>query len=379
MKLKDICIDMHQGINTVADKVEYIDSGIPILQSKNITCGYIDLHDVRFLSEKDYEKYQEKYQPKINDLLVSNIGTIGKTVIVNKKEKFLIAWNIFMIKTNPNLINSKFLKYYFDYLDNINYYNQFLTGGTVKFVNKKNMENILIPDLSLDEQICISTKLDKIYKMIELRKNEIEKCNNLIKSQFVEMFGNPNINEYNFEKSTLGEKMIFHQGTQFSIDDQSLVKKDGYVRFLRIIDFTQPPQIPRYVENKGYYITPDTVVMVRYGATAGFISSGYEGILANNLFSIIPKNKEKYHYKFLEEFLKTEYIHKQIIGGSTSSTMPAISHVAMKKVEILEPPIELQTKFAQIVEQIDKQKFEFEKSLKKLEALQASLMQEYFG
>ena len=48
-------------------------------------------------------------------------------------------------------------------------------------------------------------------------------------------------------------------------------------------------------------------------------------------------------------------------------------------MDIIVPPIELQNKFAQIVEQIDKQKFEFENSLKKLEELQASLMQEYFG
>jgi len=63
----------------------------------------------------------------------------------------------------------------------------------------------------------------------------------------------------------------------------------------------------------------------------------------------------------------------------TGSTFAEFKIFLLKDMDIIVPPIELQNNFAKIVEQIDKQKFEFEKSLKKLEELQASLMQEYFG
>lgn len=58
-----VCLDMHQGINTVADKIEYVDSGFPILQSKNITSGFLNLEDVRYVKESDYEYYRNKYNP----------------------------------------------------------------------------------------------------------------------------------------------------------------------------------------------------------------------------------------------------------------------------------------------------------------------------
>ena len=69
-------------------------------------------------------------------------------------------------------------------------------------------------------------------------------------------------------------------------------------------------------------------------------------------------------------------IKLKIANGSAQPQLPISK---MNAIKLLLPPIDLQNKFAGIVEQIDKQKFEFEKSLKKLEELQASLMQEYFG
>ena len=72
-------------------------------------------------------------------------------------------------------------------------------------------------------------------------------------------------------------------------------------------------------------------------------------------------------------------IQDDIASKGTGSTFKAITKNDVYNIELPLGSLELQNKFAQIVEQIDKQKFEFEKSLKKLEELQASLMQEYFG
>ena len=190
MKLSDVCFEMHQGINTVADKVKYYECGTPILQSKNITNGILDLEDVRFVNENDYNKYKEKYIPHKGNILLSNIGTIGKSLLIEEEKNLLIAWNIFLIKVNESKINSKFLNFYFQYLDMSNYYNKYLTGGTVKFINKKTMENIEIPNISLVNQIEIANKLEKVQKMIDIRKKQIEELDELIKSQFVEMFEN---------------------------------------------------------------------------------------------------------------------------------------------------------------------------------------------
>ena len=121
LRLGDVCIDMHQGINTVADKIQYCEKGYPIIQSKNITKGILDTDDVRYIDRDKYMFYKEKYQPNKNDILIANIGTIGKSIVIDEIKEFLIAWNIFLIKVNENKINSKYLNFYFNYLYRNNY------------------------------------------------------------------------------------------------------------------------------------------------------------------------------------------------------------------------------------------------------------------
>jgi len=53
--LNELVYDMHQGINTVTEKVEYLSEGIPIIQSKHITKGYLHFSDAKFLSLEDYK------------------------------------------------------------------------------------------------------------------------------------------------------------------------------------------------------------------------------------------------------------------------------------------------------------------------------------
>ena len=103
----------------------------------------------------------------------------------------------------------------------------------------------------------------------------------------------------------------------------------------------------------------------------------YENIRINSGMVILRMNKEKLNERFFVEQFKFQLdnIKLKIANGSAQSQLPISK---MNAIKLLLPDIELQNKFAQIVEQIDKQKFEFEKSLKKLEELQASLMQEYF-
>ena len=104
--MKDCVQKFHQGINTAADKIEYTQTGVAILQTKHITTGSIDFAEARRLSRGDYIRYKGKFNPQKDDILFANIGTIGKTAIVLTDSEFLIAWNIFLISTNEKAISS---------------------------------------------------------------------------------------------------------------------------------------------------------------------------------------------------------------------------------------------------------------------------------
>jgi type I restriction enzyme S subunit len=85
----------------------------------------------------------------------------------------------------------------------------------------------------------------------------------------------------------LGEIASFSQGIQVGLEHHLTKPKEGYVRFIRIVDYTQNTDDIRYVPNPGekYFVNGDDIVMVRYG-TPGLIGRGKIGVIANNLFRI---------------------------------------------------------------------------------------------
>lgn len=384
MKLSDVCFEMHQGINTVADKVKYYECGTPILQSKNITNGILDLEDVRFVNQNDYNKYKEKYIPHKGNILLSNIGTIGKSLLIEEEKNLLIAWNIFLIKVNESKINSKFLNFYFQYLDMSNYYNKYLTGGTVKFINKKTMENIEIPNISLVNQIEIANKLEKVQKMIDIRKKQIEELDELIKSQFVEMFQSGN-----YPREELGKLCDVRDGTH---DSPKYLEESGY-KFITSkniinneIDFSEVKYI-----SKQDYDKFNTRSKVDYGD----ILMPMIGTIGKPMIVNIPDDEIDFAIKnvalikfldnsqvtniYIKNLLDSDYFENAILQNKRGGTQKFIALSDIRKMQIEIPPIELQNQFADIVKQIDKQKFEIQKNLEEMQKLQESLMNKYFG
>lgn len=383
MKLSDVCFEMHQGINTVADKVKYYECGTPILQSKNITNGILDLEDVRFVDENDYNKYKERYIPHKGNILLSNIGTIGKSLLIDEEKDFLIAWNIFLIKVNESKINSKFLNFYFQYLDMSNYYNKYLTGGTVKFINKKTMENIEIPNISLVNQIKIADELEKVQKMINIREKQIKKLDELIKSQFVEMFENEKNEEIlnNVCRFINGDR-----GKNYPSAGEFVESGIPFINAGLINDKKVNWEKMNYITEEKYNklgsgkIQKDDVLYCLRGSLGKhcIIDLERKGAIASSLV-ILRANKEKILPEYLLNILDTDEIIRQQEQANNGSSQPNLSAGSVKKYKIKLPNIQRQEEFVNIVKQIDKQKFEIQKSLEEMQKLQESLMNKYFG
>ncbi|MBQ4272667.1 MAG: restriction endonuclease subunit S, partial [Clostridia bacterium] len=93
----------------------------------------------------------------------------------------------------------------------------------------------------------------------------------------------------------------------------------------------------------------------------------------------LPLNLNKCVPEFMQVLSTTDYFRTQIISQSKTATMTTIGQDGILKTMIILPPIERQKQFLEFVKQIDKSKFEIQKSLEKLETLKKSLMQKYFG
>ena len=182
-----------------------------------------------------------------------------------------------------------------------------------------------------------------------------------------------------WKKVKLGEITTLSQGIQVPTESQSLVLKDGYVRFVRIVDYTNDNEIPRYIKNPGhqYLVEGDDLVMIRYGSqTAGKIVRGIKGAIANNTFQV--KVQPVVDKNFLYWFLSQNSIYQDLNKSNSSSTMPAITFEQVKNIELSLPPLPIQQSIANVLSSLDDKIENLQKQNQVLENIAQTLFKRWF-
>ncbi|WP_105243744.1 restriction endonuclease subunit S [Psychrobacter sp. Marseille-P5312] len=159
-----------------------------------------------------------------------------------------------------------------------------------------------------------------------------------------------------WKEEFLGDVAQFSQGVQVDAELQSEIKDDGLIRFLRISDYVNPNEVPRYISKPSdkYIVNKTDLSMIRYGsAGAGDLVRGLEGAIANNLFRVIP-NENLLSKDFFWFYAHQPVVKNFLFSNSTSSTMPAISFKLVSKLPLLLPPLPEQQKIAKILTTWDK-------------------------
>ena len=175
----------------------------------------------------------------------------------------------------------------------------------------------------------------------------------------------------------LGEVFKFKQGVQTAVEEQHDTKEQSMVRFIRIVDVTQPNETEyRYIQNPGneHLIQNNDLFMIRYG-TPGVVSIGFTGVIANNLFRLIPEEDivSKFFYYF---FKKNEGV---IYRLSSSSSMPAISFKTLDYLKVNKPMLVEQTKIAEFLSVVDDKIGLLEQKRDKADEYKRGLMQRLFA
>ena len=381
VQLKDLAVEMYQGINTVADKVQYYDEGVKILQAKHITKGYIDFSDARNISREDYNKYKEKYQPRINDILMSNIGTIGKSILVEEEQQYVIAWNIFMIRLKES-VYARYINYYFQRLEKINYYEKFMTGNATKFINKTTMAEIefLLPPLK--EQQKIAEILSSVDAAIEKTEQVIAKTEE-IKKGLMQQLLTKGIGHTEFKQTELGEipveweiknlveVAVLTMGQSPSSEDCN-EDGQGLVFFQGCSEFGDKYPIPKkYCTNPRKRASKgDILISVR--APVGDLNIAHiECAIGRGLAAIDPINIDRDYLFYYFKLYKDQW--QRIQQGSTFS---AINKNDLESVLVPCPPKDEQMLIVSKLLTLDK-KLEIEtEQLDSLQILKKGLMQQ---
>ena len=270
--------------------------------------------------------------------------------------------------------------------------NDVVTGSAQPQIVRQSLEKVIVEYPELNIQKSIVETLDKISKIIILRKQQLSKLDDLVKSRFIEMFGDPNSNPMHWNKVELAECLInIENGKSFVCDSEPRIGEKPAVLKLSAATYGyyQPHENKAMLDDtlfvesaevhKGDLLftrknTPELVGMCAY-----VYDTPPKLMMPDLIFRLNTSvNCDKV---FLWKIINLDLFRSNITALSSGSakSMSNISKERLLGLEIILPPIALQQQFAAFVEQVDKSKFEIQKSLEKLETLKKALMQKYFG
>ncbi len=234
-------------------------------------------------------------------------------------------------------------------------------------------------DLDINNQERVVNQLDKLERTICLRKQQLLKLDEVVKSRFVEMFGEVETNVKGFAMKRMDECCKFIGGAQPDKSHFEYEKTDDNIRLIQIRDYKSDrfiTYIPKSLARKT--CAASDIMIGRYGPPIFQILGGIEGAYNVALMKAVPT--VEFNTEYFRYFLKSEkLLHYLESFSQRTAGQDGIQIDKLNAYPCLVPPIELQEQFAFFVEQVDKSKFEIQKSLEKLETLKKALMQKYFG
>ena len=176
VSLKEITLDMLQGINTAIDKPEYVFSGIPILKANNVIDKVVALNNADQISKRSYRNYNERYRIKKGDFLFSNIGArLGTGALWEHDTHATFAWNIMRIIPNPSKINPSFLAQLINSPHQSKKIQGEQSGSGMGFIPKSTMQKLLLPLPCIKEQTAIANALSDVDALLTELDNLIVK------------------------------------------------------------------------------------------------------------------------------------------------------------------------------------------------------------
>lgn len=317
------------------------------------------------------------HQDKPYVAVVKDGAGIGRTTMHPAKSSVIGTMQYLLPKEN---ILPEYLYYVVSYMNLSKYY----SGATIPHIYFKDYKNEKFSLDCLDKQRQIVMTLDKVQSIIDKRKKQLEKLDELVKSRFIELFGGIHDSKMYPYKMVKELTEVISGGTPSR--DVSEYWEEGTIPWVKTTELHNNvvTKVEEYITKKGLnnssakIVPVGTVLVAMYGQGKTRGMTAYLEIKActnQACACILPS--DKINQKFLWYFFILSYDNLRDLakGGN----QPNLNGNMIKTYPILYPPIELQNQFAAFVKQVDKSKFEIKQSLEKLELLKKVLMQKYFG
>lgn len=387
MKLGELC---EKNIDTIKDSYD----------------GFIDYIDISSVNNKSKKIVQTqtimaqeapsraKQIVKVGDILVSTVRpNLNAVAIVEKSsDNLLVASTGYcVLRCLPNTYN-RYIFYFCQSPLFIRAMTSQATGASYPAVTSTIIKNCFLNIPTIDEQRSIAAILDKVSDLIAQRRAQLDKLDLLVKSRFVEMFGDPHLNPKGWPITTIGnvietiESGWSGNGTQrakgpneIAVLKVSAVTKGYFIPDeCKVLDDQQ--NIKKYIfPQKGDLLFSRANTRELVGATAIVFEDHPDLILPDKLWKIhFTEEADVFYMKYIlsSNVVRTEF---SSVSTGTSGSMYNVSMEKFKNVKIPVPPIYLQKEFAFFAEKVNGFHSIITKSLQKMEVMQKALMLNYFG
>ena len=370
MRLEDIC-----KVFTDGDWIESKDQsgeGIRLVQTGNIGEGkFLEKGDrAKYISEETFGslKCTEIFP---GDILVSRLPEpVGRACIIpEKEERMITAVDCTICRPDENMVLKEYLCYF---MQSEAYYIRLMnnvTGTTRKRISRKNLGNVELDIPDKETQAVVVKNLDILSRIIDGRKEELDKLDELIKARFVELFGNPVRNSMEWDTYQLDECLErIDNGKSFVCSDKP--REDNYPAVLKLSAATYGDYRPsenkalldekQFVESAEVHAgdllftrknTPELVGMAAYVQ-----ETPSKLMMPDLIFRLVPN--EKMNAVFLWQLINCKEFRPviQAISGGSAKSMSNISKERLGKIKVICPPRELQDSLVPFIKQVDKSK-----------------------
>ena len=379
--------DIATYINGYAFKPEQRGSeGLPIIRIQDLTGNAYDLG----YYNGDYPK---KVELNDGDVLISWSASLG--VYLWNRGKALLNQHIFKVVFDKVEIDKFYFMYAVEY--NLDKMSLKTHGATMKHITKKDFDNVVIPYPDLDYQKEVAYRLTSLKGIIENYKKQLDLLDELVKARFMEMFGDPVLNEKSWRVIKLGKlcsKICSGNTPKGGSDNYT---KEGIMFFrsqnvwknrlelddIVYIDEATHEKMKETSLNYGDILITKTgrinTENSSLGRSALFLGKNDSANINGHVY-LVRINSELVNRHFVLQILISpqyrDLIRRVCVGGIDKRQLNQ-NHIY--DFPIIIPPLELQNQFASFVQEIDKSRSRIQKSLEASQELFDSLMKEYFG
>ena len=366
------------------------DNAVTLLRANNIDDGKINFDDVVYV---DKSKVSDDQYLLPGDILIC--ASSGSKQLVGKAASVAFGkpctFGAFCKVVRPNSGMERYLGTYFQSGIYRREISAVAIGANINNIRNEHIDALELPIYSNDESKSIVTRMELLQRIIDKRKTELDKLDELIKARFVELFGNIKTNEFGWERCIFKDV-----STKITDGEHGTVPRvnedEGFLYFMARnitkdgeIDLSETSFVPKEIHEKIYKrCNPEKndLLLVCVGATIGKCALVPEAMKAFSMarsVALIKPNKDKVTSTFLINLLRSEEIQKDIDQCSHAAAQAGLYTNMINNLDAFVPPMKLQMEFEAFCKQVDKSKVAVQKALDEAQLLFDSLMQEYFG